>query len=146
MQNPYSSSLTPVLFGLCYDLDRPVAAGVNAEPLVQYEGGIVFDNKVWNMMVRPLWISLFELMATVFLFWYAACFLIMKIFILIIRLSCFASTGQSCRFNCRMGNWWRVWSEVLDCKFTEFSIADHKALHRGNIHSFYTISSFSLGP
>lgn len=54
MQNPYSSSLTPVLFGLCYDLDRPVAAGVNAEPLVQYEGGIVFDNKVWNMMVRPL--------------------------------------------------------------------------------------------
>jgi cathepsin X len=30
----------------------PVAAGVNAEPLVKYEGGIVTDTKFWNMMVR----------------------------------------------------------------------------------------------
>jgi cathepsin X len=30
----------------------PVAAGVNAEPLVEYEGGIVRDTKLWHMMVR----------------------------------------------------------------------------------------------
>jgi cathepsin X len=30
----------------------PVATGVNAEPLVKYEGGIVTDTKIWHMMVR----------------------------------------------------------------------------------------------
>ena len=52
-KNEYFVVLNPVVFGLSYYFGRPVAAGVNAEPLVQYEGGIVFDNKVWNMMVRP---------------------------------------------------------------------------------------------
>ena len=30
----------------------PVATGVNAEPLVKYEGGIVRDTKIWHMMVN----------------------------------------------------------------------------------------------
>jgi cathepsin X len=30
----------------------PVAAGVNAEPLVKYQGGIVKDEALWNMMVN----------------------------------------------------------------------------------------------
>jgi cathepsin X len=30
----------------------PVATGVNAEPLVEYTGGIVTDTKIWHMMVR----------------------------------------------------------------------------------------------
>jgi cathepsin X len=29
----------------------PVATGVNAEPLVNYEGGIVTDTHFWHMMV-----------------------------------------------------------------------------------------------
>jgi hypothetical protein len=31
-----------------------VAAGVNAEPLVAYTGGIVRDKKVWNMMINHI--------------------------------------------------------------------------------------------
>jgi hypothetical protein len=30
----------------------PVAAGVNAEPLVEYDGSIVYDTKFWHMMVN----------------------------------------------------------------------------------------------
>lgn len=30
----------------------PVATGVNAEPLVDYNGEIVYDTKFWNMMVN----------------------------------------------------------------------------------------------
>lgn len=30
----------------------PVAAGVNAEPLVDYDGEIVYDSHFWNMMVN----------------------------------------------------------------------------------------------
>lgn len=30
----------------------PVAAGVNAEPIVEYAGGIVNDTKIWHMMVN----------------------------------------------------------------------------------------------
>jgi cathepsin X len=33
-------------------LVSPVAAGVNADPLVQYEGGIVNDTKIWHMLVN----------------------------------------------------------------------------------------------
>jgi cathepsin X len=32
----------------------PVATGVNAEPLVEYKGGIVTDSKVWHMMVNHI--------------------------------------------------------------------------------------------
>ena len=32
----------------------PVATGVNAEPLVKYQGGIVTDTKVWHMMVNHI--------------------------------------------------------------------------------------------
>ena len=32
----------------------PVATGVNAEPLVEYEGGIVRDTKIWHMMVNHI--------------------------------------------------------------------------------------------
>lgn len=32
----------------------PVATGVNAEPLVKYEGGIVRDTKFWHMMVNHI--------------------------------------------------------------------------------------------
>lgn len=44
----------------------PVATGVNAEPLVKYEGGIVTDTKVWHMMVNHIvsivgWVSPFFL-------------------------------------------------------------------------------------
>lgn len=30
----------------------PVAAGVNAEPIVKYQGGIVNDTAIWNMLVN----------------------------------------------------------------------------------------------
>lgn len=30
----------------------PVAAGVNAEPLVDYKGGVVNNTKIWNMLVN----------------------------------------------------------------------------------------------
>ena len=30
----------------------PVAAGVNALPLDEYEGGIIMDSKFWHMMVN----------------------------------------------------------------------------------------------
>jgi cathepsin X len=30
----------------------PVAAGVNAQPLVKYQGGVVKDEALWNMMVN----------------------------------------------------------------------------------------------
>ena len=30
----------------------PVATGVNAEPIVDYDGGIVYDTHFWNMMVN----------------------------------------------------------------------------------------------
>jgi len=29
----------------------PVATGVNAEPILEYAGGIVNNTKIWNMMV-----------------------------------------------------------------------------------------------
>jgi cathepsin X len=32
----------------------PVAAGVNAEPLVNYEGGVVSDAKFWHMLVNHI--------------------------------------------------------------------------------------------
>lgn len=32
----------------------PVAAGVNAEPIVNYEGGVVNNTKIWNMMVNHI--------------------------------------------------------------------------------------------
>lgn len=32
----------------------PVAAGVNAEPIVEYEGGIVNNTHFWNMMVNHI--------------------------------------------------------------------------------------------
>jgi len=32
----------------------PVATGVNAEPLVEYSGGIVTDTKIWHMMVNHI--------------------------------------------------------------------------------------------
>lgn len=32
----------------------PVAAGVNAEPLVNYQGGIVKDEAFWHMMVNHI--------------------------------------------------------------------------------------------
>lgn len=32
----------------------PVAAGVNAEPIVNYEGGIVNNTHMWNMMVNHI--------------------------------------------------------------------------------------------
>jgi cathepsin X len=32
----------------------PVAAGVNAEPIVEYEGGIVDNRHFWNMMVNHI--------------------------------------------------------------------------------------------
>lgn len=32
----------------------PVATGVNAEPLVKYQGGIVTDTKLWHMMVNHI--------------------------------------------------------------------------------------------
>lgn len=32
----------------------PVAAGVNAEPLVDYQGGIVKDDELWHMMVNHI--------------------------------------------------------------------------------------------
>jgi cathepsin X len=35
-------------------LRGPVAAGVNAEPLVQYKGGVVYNTKIWNMMVNHI--------------------------------------------------------------------------------------------
>jgi cathepsin X len=41
------------LFADCVALS-PVAAGVNAEPLVQYEGGIVNDTKIWHMLVNHI--------------------------------------------------------------------------------------------
>lgn len=41
------------LFAFCF-VTRPVAAGVNADPLVQYEGGIVNDTKIWHMLVNHI--------------------------------------------------------------------------------------------
>ena len=43
----------------------PVATGVNAEPLVEYSGGIVNDTKIWHMMVNHIvsivgWVSVFQ--------------------------------------------------------------------------------------
>jgi cathepsin X len=35
-------------------LRGPVATGVNAEPLVQYTGGIVNNTKIWNMMINHI--------------------------------------------------------------------------------------------
>jgi cathepsin X len=32
----------------------PVATGVNAEPIVDYEGGIVYDTKMWHMIVNHI--------------------------------------------------------------------------------------------
>mmetsp|Transcript_14870 Transcript_14870/g.30651 ORF Transcript_14870/g.30651 Transcript_14870/m.30651 type:complete len:308 (-) Transcript_14870:599-1522(-) len=32
----------------------PVATGVNAEPIVDYEGGVVYDTKFWHMMVNHI--------------------------------------------------------------------------------------------
>jgi cathepsin X len=32
----------------------PIATGVNAEPLVKYEGGLVDDTKFWHMMVNHI--------------------------------------------------------------------------------------------
>lgn len=37
----------------CYFIyKRPVAAGVNAEPIIDYTGGVIYDTKFWNMMVN----------------------------------------------------------------------------------------------
>jgi hypothetical protein len=33
-------------------LSYPVAAGVNAEPIVDYSGGVVYNSKWYNMMVN----------------------------------------------------------------------------------------------
>jgi cathepsin X len=35
-------------------VESPVAAGVNADPLIQYEGGIVNDTKIWHMLVNHI--------------------------------------------------------------------------------------------
>jgi cathepsin X len=32
----------------------PVAAGINAEPIVDYQGGIVNNTKIWNMMINHI--------------------------------------------------------------------------------------------
>ncbi|KAL7568677.1 hypothetical protein ACA910_021675 [Epithemia clementina (nom. ined.)] len=32
----------------------PVATGVNAEPIVNYPGGVVYDTKIWHMMVNHI--------------------------------------------------------------------------------------------
>ena len=32
----------------------PIATGVNAEPLVEYSGGLVNDTKIWHMMVNHI--------------------------------------------------------------------------------------------
>lgn len=29
-----------------------MAAGVNAEPIIDYTGGVIYDTKFWNMMVN----------------------------------------------------------------------------------------------